>query len=137
MKRVSDQAGKNNNGTDDLLPSIAPLHLKALQLRMKLPRLAIKLVVLGADLTLELLILGALLALKITQSVDEFVDIFALEGTVAVSFDIMLVADLSNELFAFYQTTVVYLRNSVQFLCEPSLCDKWLPWPPQPTLRVH
>ena len=109
MKRVNDQAGKNNNGTDDLLPSIAPLHLKALQLRMKLPRLAIKLVVLGADLTLELLILGALLALKITQSVDEFVDFFALEGTVAVSFDVMLVADLSNELFAFYQTTVVCL----------------------------
>lgn len=76
---------------------------------MELPRLAIELVVLGADLALELVVLGTLLALKITQSIDELVDLFALEGAVAVSFDVMLVADLSNEVFAFDQAAFVCL----------------------------
>lgn len=76
---------------------------------MQLPRFAIEVVVSGADLTLELLVLGALLALKITQSINEFDDLFPLEGAVAVSLDIMLIADLSNQLFAFDQATVMCL----------------------------
>jgi hypothetical protein len=76
---------------------------------MKLCRFAIELVILGADLTLKLFILGALFALKITQSIDKFVNFFALEGTVVISFDMMLVADLSNEFFAFDQATVMFL----------------------------
>lgn len=79
---------------------------------MQLSRCTIKLVVLGADLALELLVLGALFALKITESIDEFVDLFALERAVAVSFDFMLVANLSNELFAFHQSAVMCLYCS-------------------------
>ena len=101
--------GGNNNRTDNLLPSITPLHLQALQLRTKLCRSAIELVVLGADLALKLFVFRALFALKITQSIDEFVNFFALEGTVAISFHIVLVANISNEFFAFGQATVMCL----------------------------
>lgn len=76
---------------------------------MKLPRFAIELVILGADLALELLVLGTLPTLKVTQSIDELIDFFALEGAVAVAFDVMLVADISNELFALDQATFVRL----------------------------
>lgn len=102
-------SGKGNSKTHNLLPSVTPLHLQALRLRVKPPRFAIEFVVLGADLALELLVFGTLLALKVIQSIDELVDLFALEGTVAVSFDVMLVTNLSNEVFAFDQAMVMCL----------------------------
>lgn len=109
METSATASDKANNGTDNLLPSITPLHLQAFQLRVKLHRFLIELVVLGADLALELLVLGTLLDLKIIQSTEELGDLFALKGTVTVSFDVVLVADLSNEFFAVDQVAVMCL----------------------------
>jgi hypothetical protein len=88
----------------------------------------------GSLAYLELLIFSSLSPLEIADPGDKFNHFLAFERRMIVTLDVVLVTDLTNELFALGNATVMGLTNVTKPLNKKIA---GVPLPPRQVLRAH